>query len=93
LGDATPTSIEEQRNVCPQIAISDVTNNSQIIIHQKEINECHPTLGCKKTMTGCSKEHKISPKKKSDEFGIKVKNGEFNCKQGWMAMKGPLYHL
>jgi hypothetical protein len=39
-------------------------------------------------MTGCSKEHKISLKKKSDDIGIKVKNGELNRKQSGMVMNG-----
>jgi hypothetical protein len=76
------------RKFCSQIAVSVDTRQSQIIIHQKEINEYHATLGCKKTMIGCSKDHHISLQKKSDDVGIKLKNGEFNRRQGWMSLSG-----
>jgi hypothetical protein len=78
LGDAIPTSIEDERLLCPQIVISDSTTNTDITIHQKEINEYHPTLGCKKTMTGCNKVKQIALKQKCDNTGIKVKNSGFN---------------
>jgi DNA mismatch repair ATPase MutS len=88
LGDAIPTSIEEQQTACQQIAILDGTTNREIKIHQKEINEYHSTLGCKKTMTGCNKGQQITLKQKSDNIGIKVKNCGFNRRQGWMALNG-----
>jgi hypothetical protein len=39
-------------------------------------------------MTGCSKYDKISLQKKSDDVGIKIRNGNFNRKQGWITLNG-----
>jgi hypothetical protein len=48
IGDTIPTSIKEQRKICPPIEIPDTTMNSHIILHQREINEYHPMTGCNK---------------------------------------------
>jgi hypothetical protein len=88
LGDAVPTTIEEDRMVCPQITISETTTSTETTIHRKEITEDHPTLGCKKTMIHSNRAQKKSLKDKSDKVGIKVKNCNLTRKQGWMALNG-----
>jgi hypothetical protein len=84
IGDVVPTMIEDQRMESPQITILDHSTNSEITIQQKEINEDHQTLGCKKTMVYSNVGQKEKLKKRSYKMGIKVKNS----KQGWMSLIG-----
>jgi hypothetical protein len=59
-----------------------------ITIAQKEITEEHPTLGCLKTMICDDKAYRSKLKKKSDDIGVRVKNGKPSRKQAWMALNG-----
>jgi hypothetical protein len=56
-GNAVPTMVEEQREICPQICIPDKVNGA-IKIAQKEVMVSHTTLGCNKTIAGNKEDQK-----------------------------------
>jgi hypothetical protein len=91
VGDAIPTTIAEQREICPQITVPDELSTKTITIAQKEINEEHPTLGCLKTIIGDDTANRTKLKKKSDNIGVRVKNGKLTRKQAWMALNGMFF--
>jgi hypothetical protein len=86
-----PTTIAEQRDICPQITVPDEPSNKMITISQKLIIEDLPPLGCLKTMICDDTANGTKLKKKNDSIGVRVKNGKLNHKQGWMALNGMFF--
>jgi hypothetical protein len=65
--NAIPTTINEQREICPQIMIPGNSNDKPITIKQKHPSESHRTLGTDKTMIHDEKQQVKELKIKSDK--------------------------
>jgi hypothetical protein len=78
----------------PKKTVPGEAATESITIAQKEITKEHPTLGCLKTIMICDDTaNKIKLKKKSDNIGVRIKNGKLNWKQDWMALNGIYFPL
>jgi hypothetical protein len=76
--------MEEQRKICPPISIPDGKRRS-ITIVQKEVNEWHQTLGCRKTIDGNDTNHAALIQERSNNFGYVVKNSGLNRIESTLA--------
>jgi hypothetical protein len=85
-GNAIPTMIKEQREVCDQITVKcQSTSTSMVTIDQKEVTKGRRTLGVDKNMVGDDINHMDRLKQKSDQFGFQIKNCKLSRKQIIMA--------
>lgn len=80
-------AIQDQREHCKQIYISDGIDNDETIIQQKEVSKAHKTLGCYKAINGNEIDQVKYLKERSDKFGYSLKNASLTRKQAKMAYK------
>ena len=80
-------TIQEQRQYCEKICISDSYDHDNIIIQQKEVSQAHKTLGCFKAIDGNEVEQVKFLKNRSDLFGHSLKNATLTRKQANMAYR------
>jgi hypothetical protein len=84
-GNPIPKTIAEQRIKTNHISIPDSTNNTNVLIQQKEIDEAHKTLGCYKCIIRNEEAEIMYLKTRSDSLANMIKNYGLTHKQATLA--------